>query len=114
MVTHVTSDPALRLTHDRSARPQADNSADGQQHSASPKAKGPAADHLEINDARKLYRIENIQKSLGYQKIERPEQAREILGRVLQQLTEMPAQALQSHQSGGASQIARLLESAPA
>lgn len=114
MVTAVTADPTLRLNSDKTAQSQAESGTERRSGALSAKAKGPEGNRLEIDDARQLYRMENAQSVRDSEEVKGPEQAREVLGRVLQQLTGRPAQAMQAYQMGGANQIARLLESAPA
>jgi hypothetical protein len=114
MVTAVTTDPTLRLNSEKAAQSRAESGTERRDGDLPIKAKAPEGNRVEIDDARQLYRMENTRGAEDSERIKGPEQAREVLGRVLQQLADRPAQAMQAYQMGGTNQIARLLESAPA
>ncbi len=69
---------------------------------------------VDIDKGRQLYEMESQRSAATGQTIKTPEQARSLLGQILNQISQAPEQAMKSQASTDASPLANLLESAPA
>jgi hypothetical protein len=67
---------------------------------------------VDVDNARQRYQMENHRAS-GASRITTPDQAGDLLGRILQQFTASPAQSLQAQTSPGPAALSNLLGRAP-
>jgi hypothetical protein len=74
----------------------------------------PAGSTLEVNSARQLYDLENQASSVTSTQINTPDEARSLLGQILEQFSSNPEQAMLSQGSHAEESYASLLQNAPA
>jgi hypothetical protein len=118
MVNPINGDKPLSTTatrSDASSRGKEATPVSGQTDSASPQQSAePVRAGVDIDKGRQLYEMESQRSAATGQTIETPEQARSLLGQILNQISQAPEQAMKSQASTDASPLANLLESAPA
>jgi hypothetical protein len=118
MVNPVNGDKPLSTTttrSDASSRGKEATPVSGQSDSASQNQSAQSVgSSVDIDKGRQLYEMESQRSASTGQTIETPEQARSLLGQILNQISQAPDQAMKSQASTDASPLANLLESAPA
>lgn len=67
----------------------------------------------DLEDARQLYQLASSQTERSTNPIDTPEQARNLLDRILQQMASAPKEVLKAHNPGSSTPLAKLLTSAP-
>jgi hypothetical protein len=67
---------------------------------------------VDVESARQFYQMEN-HRATGASRISNPDQASDLLGRILQQFTANPGQSLQAQSSPNPATLSNLLERAP-
>ena len=86
--------------------PQARGSADTRSSAAT-------ESRVDVDSARQRYRLETQRAAATEPRITTPQQAKALLGQILEQFSATPQQALQTQSSAGAAIPTRLLERAP-
>jgi hypothetical protein len=118
MVNPINGDKPLSTTttrSDASSRGKEATPVSGQTDSSSQKQSAQSVgSSVDIDKGRQLYEMESQRSAATGQPIETPEQARSLLGQILNQISQAPEQAMKSQASATASPLANLLESAPA
>jgi hypothetical protein len=118
MISPVNSDKLINTSTDQSGRSHssektADRSSPSTtQQTQAPQASSPA---VEVDQARRLYDIENNRVEASNNALQTPEQARSLLDSIVQQIVTTPESAAEA-QAGNASAdpISSILQSAPA
>jgi hypothetical protein len=115
MVTPVNPDKSVNHRLD-AARQPGQRMSTGQDRQATdspqPQAQPATESRLEIETARQLYQLEN-QRASNAPRITTPEQASVLLGEMLQQFTDNPAQSLQAQSPPSPTALRNLLERSP-
>ncbi|MCU7798383.1 MAG: hypothetical protein KZQ75_14760 [Candidatus Thiodiazotropha sp. (ex Myrtea spinifera)] len=117
MVSPVNGDKSITSTTARSG--ESNSSAKPQQggvqtETLDQKATEPVSATLEVDKARQLYEMESQKNLAAGPAIETPEEARSVLGQILEQFSQTPALAMKTQAPETTATLASLLNAAPA
>jgi hypothetical protein len=117
MVSPINGDKSITASTERSEESAKNNrseqAATAPSTSQERKSAEPAGSTLEVDSARQLYDLENQTSRVSGTEIKTPEEARSLLGQILEQFSNKPEQAMLTHGSSPAAPLASLLQTAP-